>query len=62
VYLLESIELLHESLAAAGLSDRLPLLERQARLVVDSCEAADVLGADLDLVRVAYAKRFGALT
>jgi uncharacterized membrane protein len=61
VYVLESMELLHESLADAGLTDRLPLLERQARLVLESCEAADMIGADRDRVRVAYAKRFGGL-
>jgi uncharacterized membrane protein len=62
VYLLESLELLHDSLAEAGLDDRLPPLRRQARLIVEGAEGADLLPEDLELVRSAYDKRFADLS
>lgn len=60
VYLLEALELLREALIAADLPDRTVALAAQARLVVAGCEEADLLAADLHLVRTAYAKRFEA--
>jgi len=58
VYLLEALALLKESLAAVGLHDRIPMLVDQAQLVVDGCEAADLIPADTELVRHAFGKRF----
>ncbi|HUG86946.1 MAG TPA: DUF2254 family protein [Euzebya sp.] len=60
IYLLEALELLHESLGAAGLHDRLDALADEARLVVAGCGAADLVPQDVQLVRAAYAKRFGS--
>lgn len=60
IYLLEALHLLWDGLDAAGLSNRLPVLVEQARLVVAGCEAANMLPADLDDVRGAYDKRFAA--
>lgn len=59
VYLLESISLLAESLRSTGLDDRVPPLRRQADLVLAGAESAELLPADLELVRVAHRKRFG---
>jgi uncharacterized membrane protein len=58
IYLLEALALLHEIVAAAGLSDRQDALIEQAQLVVAGCDAADHLPADRLLVRAAYDKRF----
>lgn len=59
VYLLESLGLLHESLASRGLDDRLPILETQAALVVAGCESSTaLLTADVALVQEAFRKRF----
>ncbi|MGI8792259.1 MAG: DUF2254 domain-containing protein [Acidimicrobiales bacterium] len=58
VYLLEALHLLKESLHDRGLDDRIEILAGQARLIVEGCEAANSLPADLDLVRRAFAKRF----
>jgi uncharacterized membrane protein len=60
IYLLEALELLVDTVRAAGLTDRTAALEAQARLVLEGCEAADLLPADLDSVRHAYRKRFVA--
>jgi uncharacterized membrane protein len=60
IYLLEALHLLREGLAATGLSSRAAVLVEQARLVVAGCEAANVLPADLDDVRGAFDRRFGA--
>jgi uncharacterized membrane protein len=60
IYLLEALHLLREGLDATGLPSRTAVLVEQARLVVAGCEAADLLPADLDDVRGAYAKRFAA--
>jgi len=60
IYLLEALHLLREGLDASGLSSRTEVLFEEARLVVAGCEAADVLPADLDEVRDAYDRRFGA--
>ncbi len=60
VYLLESLELLHESLSHAGLTDRLPVLKEQADLVVAGCAAStELLGSDVAVVEEAYRRRFG---
>jgi len=59
VYLLEALYLLKESLDTRGLDDRIHLLADQARFVIAGCEAADLLPADIEVVRHAYAKRFG---
>lgn len=59
VYLLESLCDVYEAVAAAGFEDRLEPLIHQAQLVVEGADAADVLAADRDLVRVTYDKRFG---
>ncbi len=40
IYLLAALALLHESMRAAGLHDRLEPLSAQARLVVSGCQAA----------------------
>jgi len=58
VYLLEALHLLKESLDRRHLDDRTQLLAGQARLIVAGCEAANLLPADLELVRRAFAKRF----
>lgn len=58
VYLLEALELLKEPLEGLGLAQRSEALTRQARLVVRGCEAADLLPADVDLVRAAFDRRF----
>ncbi len=60
VYLLEAMALIHESLADAGLSAQADLVAAQAGLVVAGCAAADVLPVDLEHVRAAHGKRFGA--
>ncbi len=60
VYLLEALELVVETVRATGLTDRIAPLEEQARLVLAGAEAADLLPHDLEVVREAYAKRFGA--
>ncbi len=60
IYLLEALHLLREGLDATGLPSRTAVLVEQARLVVDGCEAANVLPADLDEVRGAYERRFAA--
>ena len=60
IYLLEALHALREGLDAAGLASRTAILFEQARLVVAGCEAANLLPADLDEVRGAYARRFGA--
>ena len=59
LYLLEALDLLDESLRAAGLAYRSASLHHQARLIVAGCDAAGLLAADLDTVHRAYAKRFG---
>lgn len=59
VYLLEALHLLVEVVAASGLPARAAPLEAQAELVVAGAEMADLLPADLELVRLAHAKRFG---
>ncbi|HEX6236951.1 MAG TPA: DUF2254 domain-containing protein [Acidimicrobiales bacterium] len=59
VYLLEALHLLCESLppdAGPAASDP---LRQQARLVLDGCEAADLLPHDLHKVRHTYTRRFG---
>ena len=56
IYLLEALALLHESLRAAGLYDRVDLISEQAQLVVQGCEAAGLLPQDLDRVHAAYEK------
>ncbi len=58
VYLLESIELLCQSLEGVGLERRTPPLRKQAALVVAGCASADLLPSDLDIVQRAYDKRF----
>ncbi len=60
VYLLEALHLLKESLSACGLDGRIGPLAAQARLTVAGCEAADLLPADIELVRRAFSKRFGS--
>ena len=59
VYLLESLHLLDEALRSAGLPDRTAPLLDQARLVAAGSETADLLPQDHELVRDAFAKRFG---
>lgn len=59
VYLLEALHLLKESLSARRLDDRIQILADQAHFIVAGCEAADLLPADIELVRRAFAKRFG---
>jgi len=60
VYLLESLELLHESLSHAGLTDRLAVLEQEAQLVVAGCAAStELLRVDVAVVEEAYRMRFG---
>ncbi len=59
VYLMEVLDLLRETVVAAGIEGRCGALEEQARLVVSGCEAADLLPEDLGVVRSAYTKRFG---
>ncbi len=59
IYLLEAMHLLCESRRTAKAPSGLDPLRRQARLVVDGCEAADLLPSDLDRVRAAYEARFG---
>ncbi len=58
VYLLEALELLKSTLESAGLTARLSVIAEQARLVVAGCDATDILPADRQTVRDAYAKRF----
>ncbi len=60
VYLLEAMALIHESLTDAGRPAQAGLVAAQAGLVVAGCAAAGVLPVDLDHVRVAHGKRFGA--
>lgn len=60
IYLLEALELLRESLVAAGLDDRTAALHKQARLVLEGCEAAALLPHDQLTVAAAYDKRFGS--
>jgi len=63
VYLLESLELLHESLSHAGLTDRLSVLEQQAELVVAGCTSSTaLLRSDVAVVEEAYRRRFGRET
>lgn len=63
VYLLEALELLYESLTHAGLTDRLPVLEQQALLVVAGCRSAtDVLDEDVAVVDQAFRHRFGQIS
>jgi len=60
VYLLESLELLHESLSHAGLTDRLAILEQEAQLVLAGCAAStELLRHDAAVVEEAYRMRFG---
>ncbi|MEP7054192.1 MAG: DUF2254 domain-containing protein [Actinomycetota bacterium] len=59
IYLLEALHLLKESLSARRLDDCIELLAEQARFIVAACETADLLPADIDQVRRAFAKRFG---
>ncbi len=58
VYLLEALHLLKESLTARGLDDRARILTDQARLIAAGCETADLLPADLDIVRDVFTKKF----
>lgn len=59
IYLLEALRLLQES-AEAAWSGQVPAgIAEQARLVVQGCEAAGLLPADVDSVRRAYRARFG---
>ena len=60
IYLLESIEMLVESLHAAGLGGRTTELLRQARLIAEGCGTSDLLVADVADVRAAYDKHFGS--
>jgi uncharacterized membrane protein len=59
VYLLEALHLLDRSLPERQGAARLGL-RRHARLVLRSAEHADLLPADLDVVREAYQHRFPA--
>lgn len=58
-YLLEALHLLHEVTLATH-ADRAPALRRQAELVLAGAERADLLPEDLDVVRTAFERRFGA--
>lgn len=58
IYALEALDLLHASLRSTGFQDRISPLADEARLVVEGCEAADLLPSDLEVVRSAYRKRF----
>lgn len=59
IYLLESLALLRESLAEAGLEQRDAALLDQAALVVAGCRASDQLPVDIEAVEAAFTKRFG---
>lgn len=59
-YLLEALHLLHESLLDTGHPDRASALRLQAELVLAGAERADLLPADLEEVRAAHRRRFGA--
>ncbi len=62
VYLLEALELLHESMTHAGLTDRLPVLEEEAMLIVAGCRSAtELLEDDVAVVERAFHHRFGQL-
>jgi len=61
IYLLESIEMLVESLRACGLEARTAELLRQARLITAGCISDDSqLPDDVAGIRFAYEKRFGS--
>jgi len=60
VYLLEAMALIHESLTDAHRPAQAGLVAAQAELVVAGCAAAGVLPVDLEHVRGAHGKRFGA--
>ena len=58
IYLLITLDMLVETLVAAGLRSRTAELHRQARLVVEGCEGSTSLGADIEAVRDVYASKF----
>jgi uncharacterized membrane protein len=58
VYLLESLSLLHEVVADAGLSHRGDALAHQAQMVLDEARSAELITADLALVQSAFDRRF----
>lgn len=60
IYLLEAIHLLCGSGDPDGPVAGQGALREQARLVLEGCEAADLLPHDLDRVRSAYEHRFGS--
>ena len=60
VYLLEAMELVCRSLDGDGHALSRAAIEEQARLVLEGCEAADLIPHDLAEVRRAYQHRFAS--
>ena len=60
IYLLEAMHLLCESLPTSPDTGVVAALEEQARLVVEACDAADLIDHDRQRVREAYERRFGS--
>jgi uncharacterized membrane protein len=58
IYLLEALALIDEARGTGEVDAVGVALRQQARLVVEGCAAADVLPADLELVRAAFNTRF----
>ena len=59
IYLFEALRLLQDAVNDVGLSQRASPLRAQADHVLAGAERADLLPADLQLVRAAYERRFG---
>ena len=60
IYLLEAMHLLCQSLPGPASAGAVSLLEEQAHLVVEACEAEALIEHDLGRVRDAHERRFGA--